>query len=97
MVNQLILEEVTDPAEIERSQLQFERGRRNMKWLEAHWQQVLPSARGKFIAVAGEEAFVANTPEIAWEMAGRAHPEDNGAFVQYVPLDDLPRIYAYRC
>lgn len=95
--HQLVLEEVTDPVEIERSQLQFERGRRNMKWLEVHWPDLLPDARGKFIAIAGEAAFIADSSEDAWKMAERAHPEENGAFVQYVPREDLPRIYAYLC
>jgi hypothetical protein len=40
-----------------------ERARRNSQWLQTHWQELLPRALGKFVAVAGEEAFVADTPQ----------------------------------
>jgi hypothetical protein len=61
-----IIEEVTDPNEIARAQAQDQRHRRNEKWLETHWADVLPRARGKFLAVAGQEAFIADTPAEAW-------------------------------
>lgn len=41
-----IIEEVTDPEEIARSRAQHERHRRNSDWLQAHWSDVLPQARG---------------------------------------------------
>jgi hypothetical protein len=46
--------------------------------------------------VAGQEAFIADTPEEAWAWARTNHPEDNGAFVQYVIPEKGPRIYANR-
>jgi hypothetical protein len=82
--DRLILEEIKDLAETDRCRAQLDRGRRNMEWLETHWCDVLPQARGKHLAVAGQEAFIANTPEAAWAWAETKHPEDNGAFVQYV-------------
>jgi len=91
-----IIEEVTDPAEIARSREQDERARRKSDWLQAHWNDVLPQARGKFLAVAGEEAFIADTPEEAWAIAEGAHPEDSGVLVQYVFPNTWPRIYANR-
>jgi hypothetical protein len=94
--DRLILEEVTDPAEIARSRAQFARARRNLEWLEGHWADVLPAARGKHLAVAGQEAFIADTPEEAWAWARTNHPEDDGAFVQYVIPEKGPRIYANR-
>jgi hypothetical protein len=93
---QLTLEEVNDPAAIARSQAQNERGKRNSDWLQAHWQALLPQARGKFVAVAGQEAFIADTADAAWAMARTAHPEDDGAISQYVFPEGGPRIYAYR-
>jgi hypothetical protein len=48
------------------------------------------------VAVAGPEAYVAATAREAWEQAQAAHPEDEGVIVQYVPLEQGPRIYANR-
>lgn len=90
----LVIEEVTDPAEIARSRAQDERGRRNSDWLQAHWADLLPRARGKFVAVAGQEAFLADTAEEAWAWAKRVHPDDNGAMVRFVRSGRGPRIYA---
>lgn len=90
------LEEVTDPTETALLQAQQERFRRNSEWLQAHWGELVPSARGRFLAIAGQEAFVAASPEEAWVRAAAAHPEDDGAFCQYVPPQPGPRIYAHR-
>jgi hypothetical protein len=94
--SKFILEEVTDPAEIARSRAQDERAGRNYAWLQAHWQDVLPQARGRFLAVAGQEAFIADAPAEAWKTARDAHPEDDGAISQYVPREGGPRIYDHR-
>jgi hypothetical protein len=91
----VIIEEVTDPEAIARHKIVHEHFQRNSDWLKSHWPDLLPQARGKFVAVAGQEAFLADTPEAAWGWARRAHPEDQGAFVQYVRPDLGPRIYAY--
>jgi hypothetical protein len=88
--------EITDPAERARNLARHERALRNSEWLQAHWQDLLPAARGKFVAVAGQEGFVADSPEEAWAWARAAHPEDDGAMVQYVRATTGPRIYAYR-
>ena len=90
-----VFEEVTDPDEIQRSRAQFERHRRNSAWLQAHWGDLLPQARGKFVAVADQEAFIAETPEAAWAWVEATHPQDNGALVQYVLTHRGPRIYAH--
>ena len=89
-----VIEEINDPAEVARCRAQHERSRRNSVWLASHWEELLPQAIGRFVAVAGEEAFLANTPEQAWAWAARVHPEDDGAFVQYVREQRGPRIYA---
>jgi len=93
---QFIIEEVTDPAEIARSKQQHDRHKRNTDWLQAHWGDLLPQARGKFLAVANQEAYLADTPAEAWAWTERVHPKDNGAFVRYVRTNVGPRIYANR-
>ncbi len=84
---------INDPVEVARCKAQDERGRRNSDWLQAHWADLLPQARGKFVAVAGQEAFIAGTPEEAWAWAARVHPEDNGALVRHVRVGQGPRLY----
>lgn len=91
-----VVEEVHDPAAVARCRAQDERAKRNRDWLEAHWDKVLPQARGRFLAVAGQEAFLANTPEEAWALARAAHPADDGAFSQYVFPEGGPRVYGHR-
>jgi hypothetical protein len=92
----LVIDEVTDPDEIARILAQHERGRRNSDWLQAHWPEIAPTARGRFVAVAGQEAFIANTPEEARALARAAHPDDDGLIAQYVIPEPGPRIYANR-
>jgi hypothetical protein len=89
----VVVQEVTDAAQIARCRAQHERAQRNSEWLEAHWPELLPKARGKFLAVAGMEAFLADTPEAAWTWATTKHPEDDGAFVRYIRPQQGPRIY----
>lgn len=48
------------------------------------------------MAVAGQEAFIADTHEEAWAKARAAHPDDDGAISQYVRFARGPRIYANR-
>ena len=91
-----LIEEVDDPVEVARCKAQDDRARRNSDWLQGHWSDLLPRARGKFLVVAGEQAFIADTPEAAWALAREAHPEDDGALGQYVFPGQGPRVYAYR-
>ena len=93
---QWVIEEVTDPDEIAHFRVQDERHCCNSAWLQAHWADVLPQARGKFVAVAGQEACIAETSAEAWAWVETTHPEDNGAFVRYVRPEKGPRIYADR-
>jgi hypothetical protein len=97
MVNagRVTIEAVDDPREIDRFRAQGERARRNSRWLETHWAEVLPRARGKFLAVAGQEAFIAGSSAEALALASAAHPEDDGLFVQYVRPERGPRLYAH--
>jgi hypothetical protein len=88
------MEEVTDPVELARSRAQWERFDRNSAWLQAHVPEIYSRYRGKFICVAGEELFVGNTASEALALAKAAHPEDDGLFIRYIPLEKMTRIYA---
>ncbi|MFL5340236.1 MAG: hypothetical protein ACJ8F7_08785 [Gemmataceae bacterium] len=90
----MTIEHITDPAYCARAREQHERALRNSRWLAAHWPELLPHARGRFVAVAGEQAFVADTATDAWSQARAAHPDDDGAVMQYVRAEVGPRIYA---
>jgi hypothetical protein len=90
-----VIEEVTDPVEVERFRAQMTQHKRNSDWLASHWPDLLPQARGKVIAVAGREAFVADTPEEAVAQAA-AHPDDKGVLVQFVVPHPGPRFSAPR-
>jgi hypothetical protein len=92
----LVIEEVDDPAEIARFRAQEERARRNIEWLASHWPQLLPQARGRFVAVAGQEGFIGESVEDAVAKASATHPDDAGMIVQYVRPERGPRVYASR-
>ena len=94
-VPQVTVVEDTDPATVERHRQQDERHRRNLQWLQAHWKD-LPEPRGRYVAVADEQAFVAETAEVAWDWARSEHPDDDGAVVMFVPREKGWRIYAHR-
>src|SRR5262245_33201472 len=92
----IVIEEMTDPEEIARVNTVMEQGRRNWDWLENHWPDVLPQAYDKYIAVAGQQPFIADDPEQARAAAKAAHPDDRGVIVQYVSSHKGPRVYAHR-
>ena len=83
-------------AEAEAIRARQERARRNSEWLQTHWGLLLPHAVGKFVAVAGEEAFIADTPQQAWAWAAEKHPQDDTATVQYINPRQGSKVYANR-
>jgi hypothetical protein len=89
-----VMEEITDPEELAKARAQRERFDRNSAWLQAHAREVYLRYRGKCICVAGEELFVADTPEQALALATAAHPEDDGSFLRYIPREKIDRVYA---
>ena len=91
---QITMEEITDPAELERLRVQWEQAERNSAWLQAHAHEIYTQHRGKFIVVAGEELFVGDTPEEADALAKAAHPEDQGSLSRYIYPKKMARIYA---
>lgn len=89
----IVMEEVSDPAEVSGARIRRAMFDRNFEWLANHASEVYEKYRGKHIAVAGEEAFAANTPEEALALASTAHSEDQGSFVQYIPIEKMARVY----
>ena len=92
--NPIVMSEVTDPIELAKSRAQNERADRNSAWLQAHVPEIYSKYRGKCICVAGEELFVADTPEEVFARAKAAHPDDEGALCRYITKEKVPRIYA---
>src|SRR5262245_39131083 len=91
----IVVEEVTDPEENAAARARRERFDRNSAWLQSHATEVYTRHRGKCICVAGEELFVAASPEEVLAQARAAHPEDNGSIlVRYIPREKIARIYA---
>ena len=91
----IVMEEVTDTEELARARAHRERFDRNVAWLHAHGAEIYPRHRGKFICIAGEELFVADTAETALARAAAAHPDDDGSFLHYIPREKLPRVYVH--
>jgi len=101
MTNQLsrlspvVMEEMTDQREIAEAQRHHERAERNQAWLQAHVPEIYSRYRGKCICVAGEELFVAETPEAVLAQARAAHPEENGSIIiRYIPQKRMAWVYA---
>ena len=90
----IVMEEVTDPEELARGRAWKARADRNAAWLQKHAAEVYPRHRGKFICVAGEELFVADTPREVLALARATHPDDDAFLLHYIPLEKVARIYA---
>src|SRR5690242_6649524 len=80
----MITVEEVEPEETAPFQEVMRQFRRNCNWLDCHWREIMPKADGKFLAVAGQEWFLGETQEEAWGKAVTAHPDDAGAFIQFV-------------
>jgi len=91
---EMIIEELP-PEELAAYKARQERFRRNSAWLDAHAAEAY-AHRGKFLCVAGEELFVGDTVADVVARAKAAHPDDDGLFTQYVPVERGPRVYAHR-
>src|SRR5262249_14355865 len=82
----IVMEEVTDPEQLAESRAQRERYARNVAWLREHGTEVFTQHWGKCICIAGQELFVADTPEEVLALAKAAHPEDDGRYLRYIPV-----------
>ena len=93
----VVMEDVTDPEELAKAQAQRERFDRNSAWLQAHVAEIYSRYRGKCICIAGEELFVADTPEEVLELGGEPiaaaarvlDPADDRTGLLYDPPDAL--------
>ena len=92
----IVMQEVTDPVELASAQAQRKRFDRNFAWLQAHAAEVSRGHRGRCICVAGEELFVADTPEAALALGKAGHPEDDGSFVHYVAREKRRRVFDHQ-
>lgn len=92
----VIMEEMTDAEELTKARAQDERFERNWVWFETHAAEIYRQHRGKCLCVAGQELFVADTPEQVLALATAAHPKDDGRFTRYIPKERTGRIYAHR-
>src|SRR5436309_500330 len=87
--NLVVMEQADDLAARarERQRVLDEQADHNYQWLRAHWEEILPRAQGKAVAVAGKEAFIADTEEEALALARAAHPGDEGLIYTSVRRD----------
>ena len=69
---------VTDAEEVAAFREQMARLALNSAWLQTHATEVYTAHRGKFIAIAGQELFVADTIQEAMAHARAAHPDASG-------------------
>jgi hypothetical protein len=94
--NKVTITEVADPAEAAHLKEIMAAAALNHRWLAAHWGDLMPACLGKYVAVANQTAFLADTAEEANTWA-RAHvPHDPGWILEYVPTVLRPTIYADR-
>jgi hypothetical protein len=91
----LVVTEVTDPTEMAQIRARHDRFLKNSDWLQAHIPAVYSQHRGKFICVAGQQLFAADSAPEAVALARKAHPEDDGFLFRYIPAKKLERIYAH--
>jgi hypothetical protein len=91
---QVVMEEITDPDILARARVQWDQFERNWSWFKARVGEISEAHRGKYICVAGQELFAADTPEEILAWAATAHPEEKGIFTRYIPREKMARIYA---
>ena len=89
---QVIIEEREMPPEM--AQI-FEQARRNLFWFSENAEKlgVYERYRGRYVAAAGGELFVADTPQEVERLAHDKYP-DEMPHVRYIPREKRFRIYA---
>ena len=92
MKPQVIIEEQKMTPEMARV---FEQGRRNLFWFSENAERlgVYKHHRGRYVAAAGGELFVADAPEEVERLAHEKFP-DEMPHVRYIPREKRYRIYA---
>lgn len=88
----VIIEEQEMPPELARI---FEQAERNLLWFSENVEklEVYKRHRGRYVAAAGGELFVADTPEEVRRLASEKYPDDM-PHVRYIPREKRYRIYA---
>ena len=73
----------------------FEQAERNMVWLSDHADELelFTRHRGRYVAAAGGELFVADSGEEVRRLARQKHPNEM-PHVRYIPREKRSRIYA---
>jgi hypothetical protein len=89
----IVMEEMTDTEELLKARARREQFDRNWAWFEADALAIYAKHRGKCLCIAGQELFVAPTPQEALAPARSAHPDDEGRFTRYIPRERTFRIY----
>ena len=71
----------------------FEQSKRNLQWFSENAEKlgVYQRYRGRYVAAAGGELFVADTPEEVERLAREKHPDDM-PHVRYIPREKRSRI-----
>lgn len=94
MSEKITITEETDPAVRADFNARREKFERNWAWLEAHATDVYQH-RGKYICIAGQELFIGEDVQDVVARARAAHPDDDGCFTRYIPVERGPRIYGH--
>ena len=90
----MVMEVVTDPDVCAALARRKELYDRNCDWLDEHVAEVY-SHRGKFVCIAGQEAFVADCVKEAVNAAKAKYPEDDGRFSLFIPLRKALHVHAH--
>jgi hypothetical protein len=92
MSKPLIIEELPHDPEFERL---FAQAYRNLMWFSDHAQElgVFKKYRGRYVAAAGGELFVADSREEVDRLAREKHPEEM-PHIRYILREKSHRIYA---
>src|SRR5438874_6907720 len=93
---EMIVDAPMSPEDLARFRKQMEQFRKNLDWYEGHALEIGRQYAGKFICVAGQQVFSADTSKEARAKGRAAHPEDDGAFGEYVRVEKGPIVYAPR-
>jgi hypothetical protein len=94
MSKPVIIEEMPYDPEFERA---FAKAERNSTWFSEHATElgVFKKYRGRYVAAASGELFVADTPEEIDRLVRDKYP-DEVPHVRYILREKCDRIYAYQ-
>lgn len=89
----LVMEVVTDPADLAAARVREECYDRNWAWFQAHSLEIYREHRGKVVCIAGESLFVGEKVLEVVARAKAAYSEDVGLFTMYIPHKRRAGIY----